>query len=120
MASAAELALRELEQQVFQEASTGLPVNAVQVLSQIHAHTRHMGVPLEFRVRERDEAEWRLLAELLVHERVCARLGEPTEPGLTQRLAAFRADEAVAEARARLGSLGPAVEVAWNAAAVRD
>ena len=48
------------------------------------------------------------------------RLGEPTDPGHMQRLAAFRAEEAVAEARARIGSLGPAVEAAWNAAAVRN
>ena len=118
--TSAELALASLEQQLFQEASAGLPPNTLEALRQIDANSRYIGLPLEFRVSARDEAEWRLLRDVLTHEQVCMRLGEPTDPGHMQRLAAFRAEEAVAEARARIGSLGPAIEAAWNAAAVRN
>ena len=117
-ANTAEAAVTALLDEVFNAATQGQPAAVVEALRQVAANKRYKTLPLEFLVAERTEAEWAALKEALRHERVCTKLGEPTDPAIMQRLAAFRAEEAVAAARARLEANGSAVEGAWNTAAV--
>jgi hypothetical protein len=116
--AAAEAHQADLIEQVFTAATTGLDQAVIARLRQVRENRRYMQLPLEFLVVARTETDWRALKDSLTHERVCTKLGEPTNAEVMQRLAAFRADEQVAAARARLDANLAPVEAAWNAAAV--
>jgi hypothetical protein len=118
-ASAAEAALTVLIDELFDAATQGQPPSVAVLLRQVEVNKRYKRLPLEFLVAARTEAEWASLKEALTHERVCTKLGEETNPAVMQRLANFRAEEAVAAARTRLEANRSAVEAAWNAAAVQ-
>lgn len=117
-AASAEAAVSALIEGVFITATEGELATVVHLLRQVEANKRYKRLPLEFLVAERSEADWAALKSALTHERVCAKLGEPTNQEVMTRLAAFRAEEAVAAARARLDANRATVEAAWNAAAV--
>jgi hypothetical protein len=117
-AAAAEAAVESLINDVFTTATQGQPPGVVQLLRQVESNRRYKRLPLEFLVSERTEADWAALKSALTHERVCTKLGEPTNQEVMTRLAAFRAEEAVAAARTRIEANRATVEAAWNAAAV--
>jgi len=113
--AAAQSAHDALVDELVVAATQGLATGVAQNLQQVRANKRHQNLPLEFSVVDRVPAQWAALREALTHERVCTRLGEPTDPGIMQRLATFRAEAPVAAARARLDANQSAVESAWNA-----
>jgi len=100
-AATAEAAVESLINDVFTTATQGQLAGVVEILRQVESNRRYKGLPLEFLVSERTEVDWAALKSALSHERVCTKLGEPTNQAVMTRLAAFRAEEAIAAARVR-------------------
>ena len=114
--AAAEDAVNAHLQARFAEATGSLEASVASCLDCFRENRAHRRLPLEFLVHTRTPAEWADIRDCLTHERVCTRRGDPTDPDIMSALAAARADERVAGARARLEANRSAVESAWMAA----
>ncbi|MEZ6014605.1 MAG: hypothetical protein R3F49_05790 [Planctomycetota bacterium] len=101
---------------VFTAATSGVAQGATQTLAQVQSNKRWKTLPLEFLVAERTQVEWNALKEALTHERVCTKLGKPTNPTITASLAAFRAEQGVSAALSLLEANRTSIEAAWNTA----
>jgi hypothetical protein len=78
------------------------------------------GLPLQYLVKARSEADGVALRDALDNERVSARLGEDPDQAMQALLATVRADPAVAAAKTNLDTKLGAVTAAWEAAAVQQ
>jgi hypothetical protein len=78
------------------------------------------GLPLQYLVKDRSEADWVALRDALDNERVSAKLGEDPDPADQALLATVRADPAIAAAKTNLDTKLGAVTAAWEAAAVQQ
>jgi hypothetical protein len=78
------------------------------------------GLPLQYLVKDRSEADWVALRDALDNERVSLKLGEDPDPTAQALLATVRADPAIAAAKTNLDTKLGAVTAAWEAAAVQQ
>lgn len=109
--SAQALALQSL----FDAATGGLSSEQRTRLMRIHA-AKTWGLPLEFGVVERSQADWVELRGALANERFAAKYGEEPDQAAAAYLAHARVDQAVASARSSLDANRAVVTSAWNTA----
>ncbi|MEZ6018421.1 MAG: hypothetical protein R3F49_25220 [Planctomycetota bacterium] len=115
-AASAEAQVASLLDRVFNAANQGVVATATDGLRRLQANKRWRTLPIQFLLAERTPAEWRELKEALTHERVCTKLGKPTNPTIMARLAQLRAAPAVAAALALSEANLAGVETAWRTA----
>ncbi|MBK8172698.1 MAG: hypothetical protein IPK60_20505 [Sandaracinaceae bacterium] len=77
---------------------------------------RRWKMPIEFLVIERSDAEWLSLRNALSNERISAKYEDEANGTLQATLAAARADERVAAAKASLETNLASLQQAWNSA----
>jgi hypothetical protein len=78
------------------------------------------GLPMQYLVKDRSQADWVALRDALDNERVSAKLGEDPDQAMQALLATVRADSAIATAKTSLDTKLGAVTAAWEAAAVQQ
>lgn len=75
------------------------------------------GLPMQYLVKSRTQADWVALRDALDNERVSSKLGEDPDQAAQALLATVRADPAIAAAKTNLDTKLGAVTAAWEAAA---
>jgi hypothetical protein len=78
------------------------------------------GLPMQYLVKSRTQADWVALRDALDNERVSSKLGEDPDPAAQALLATVRADPAIAAAKTNLDTKLGAVTASWEAAAVQQ
>ena len=78
------------------------------------------GLPMQYLVKSRTQADWVALRDALDNERVSQKLGEDPDPAAQALLATVRADPAIAAAKTNLDTKLGAVTASWEAAAVQQ
>lgn len=101
---------------LFGIATQGLAPEAVAKLQTIRANRAAWSAPVEFLVVNRTEKDWVKLRDALANERISAKFDEPADQALAAQLATWRADAAVAAAKAGLNSNLSLVDAALTAA----
>lgn len=100
---------------LFTAATSDLSTAQKDVLAEIRANARWK-LPTEFLVIERTQPQWIQLRDLLMEEKICAKIGDTMDPASVTALAALRAAPAVATAKAQLDANLAAVQAAWDLA----
>ena len=99
----------------YTDATEHLSPAKLATLNMLRANASH-DLPVEFLVKERNEAEWVGIRKALNNERICAKYGEDPDPAKQQALAGWKADPAVAAAKSAVMTGLAGVQEAWLAA----
>jgi len=102
---------------VFKAGTSSLASDQATLLSRIHVNQAAWGLPLQYLVVDRAEADWVALRDALDNERVCAKEGEDADAGGQQLLSTVRSDSTVSGATTSLNTTLGDVTTAWEAAA---
>lgn len=113
---AAEAARASVLDGYFSAASANLPNAQRVVLGNIRANASR-GLPAEYLVVSRSEADWVALRDALSNERIALELPDTLSQSAQTLLTTVRADQAVAAARTRVESNLTSITSAWNTAA---
>ena len=100
---------------LYADATEHLAAGKVATLSMLRTNASH-DLPVEFLVKERNQAEWVGIRKALNNERICAKYGDPPDPAKQAALAGWNTDAAVAAAKSASTTGLASVQDAWIAA----
>jgi hypothetical protein len=111
----AETARQDLLAEFFEDGVASLSAAKVATLTMLRTNDEWV-LPVEFRVKERNQAEWVAIRDALNNERIAPQYGDPPDQAQQAALTTWRSDAPVAAAKAALTTNLASVQSAWDAA----